>query len=202
MKRNLLFLSTILLTGHAMIVGVKEQAPNNSNAHTDVNSQTTKAPQSANNKIQAKITPNAQDVQYKITKTKSIERILTPGQILNISDFIKMPSGVMYKIITKGSGEKPVQGEVVTVHYTGYLLLDGKKVGLKFDSSLDRGQTFQFKLGSRQVIPGWEISLADMKIGETRIVILPSTQAYGSRATASIPADSTLIFEISLINAA
>lgn len=124
---------------------------------------------------------------------------IKPGDMLNLSDFTKMPSGIMYKIIKKGSGEKAVNGENLTVHYTGWLLLEGKKVGLKFDSSLDRNQPFTFKLGTGQVIPGWEISLADMKVGENRIVIIPSNKAYGSRALASIPADSTLIFEITLI---
>ena len=121
--------------------------------------------------------------------------------MLNLSDFTKMPSGIMYKIVKKGTGDKPVNGETLTVNYSGYLLVDGKKVGLKFDSSFDRNQPFNFKLGTRMVIPGWEISLADMKVGETRIVVLPSKQAYGNRATASIPADSTLIFEITLIKA-
>lgn len=148
--------------------------------------------------IQALIDPNT--VQNKIIKLKTTPT-LRPGEFLILSDFTKMPSGIMYKIIKKGTGEKPLQGEVLVVHYTGYLLVDGKQVGLKFDSSMDRNQPFQFKLGSRQVIPGWEVSLADMKIGEERIIILPAKQAYGNRATSMIPADSTLIFEITLIKA-
>ncbi len=143
-------------------------------------------------------TPTRHVIQVKPQAASST---IKPGDILNLSDYTKMPSGIMYKVIKKGTGDKPVQGENLTVHYSGYLLVDGKKVGLKFDSSLDRNQPFNFKLGARMVIPGWEISLADMKVGETRVVILPSKQAYGSRATASIPADSTLIFEITLIKA-
>lgn len=143
-------------------------------------------------------TPTRHVIQVKPQAASST---IKPGDILNLSDYTKMPSGIMYKVVKKGTGDKPVQGENLTVHYSGYLLVDGKKVGLKFDSSLDRNQPFNFKLGARMVIPGWEISLADMKVGETRVVILPSKQAYGSRATASIPADSTLIFEITLIKA-
>ena len=123
------------------------------------------------------------------------------GETLILSEFKKTASGIMYKIIKKGTGAKPLQGETVVVNYTGYLLVDGKKVGLKFDSSFDRNMPFSFKLGSRQVISGWEISLADMEVGETRIVILPSNHAYGSRAAGKIPADSSLIFEITLIKA-
>jgi len=142
----------------------------------------------------------AKDIAKNCVKTKNAVSIHS-GDVLNLSDFTKSKSGIMYKTVKKGSGEKPCLGETVVVHYTGYLLVDGKKVGAKFDSSRDRDMTFSFKLGSRQVIAGWEMSLADMKIGEERIVVLPSKHAYGSRATSKIPADSSLIFEISLIKA-
>ncbi len=135
------------------------------------------------------------------TSSKKDTPPIKSGDTLALSDFAKTSSGIMYKIVKTGSGEKPLQGETVVVNYSGYLLADGKKVGAKFDSSYDRNMPFSFKLGARQVIAGWEITLADMKVGETRIVILPSKHAYGSRATAKIPADSSLIFEISLIKA-
>ncbi len=138
------------------------------------------------------------------TPIKNITKEAAPiksGDSLILSEFKKTTSGIMYKTVKKGTGVKPLQGETVVVNYSGYLLTDGRKVGLKFDSSLDRHMPFSFKLGSRQVISGWEISLADMQVGETRIVILPSNHAYGSRATGKIPADSSLIFEITLIKA-
>ncbi|MDZ4330107.1 MAG: FKBP-type peptidyl-prolyl cis-trans isomerase, partial [Flavobacterium sp.] len=115
------------------------------------------------------------------------------GDTLTLSEFTKTNTGIMYKIVKEGLGEKPLQGENVVVNYSGYLLVDGKKVGTKFDSSFDRNMPFSFKLGARQVITGWEISLAEMKVGETRVVILPSKHAYGSRTTSKIPADSSLI---------
>ena len=140
------------------------------------------------------------DAAIKAVKAKDVAP-LKVGDTLTLSEFKKMPSGIMYKIVKPGTkGKKAIQGEMVVVNYSGYLL-DGKKVGTKFDSSLDRNMPFSFKLGARQVISGWEISLADMEIGETRIVILPSNHAYGSRATGKIPADSSLIFEITLIKA-
>jgi FKBP-type peptidyl-prolyl cis-trans isomerase len=144
-------------------------------------------------------TPTRKVIQVKSPENTSVS--INPGDILNISDFTKMPSGIMYKTIKKSNGSKTIKGENLVVHYSGFLLLDGKKVGLKFDSSLDRNQPFTFKLGSNTVIQGWEISLADMKVGETRLVIIPSKLGYGSRAMSSIPADSTLIFEITLIKA-
>jgi len=148
------------------------------------------------NIIQAK-----ESVKQSSEKTMPASSTLVPGQILNLSEFTKTNSGILYKIVKRGTGSKPVQGETVVVHYQGNLLVDGKKVGLEFDSSIARNTPFSFTLGARQVITGWEISLADMKIGETRIVILPSKHAYGNRATSKIPADSSLIFEITLIKA-
>lgn len=136
---------------------------------------------------------------------------LKVGDKLNLesSEFIKTNDGIYYKTIKSGSGKSPFKGEELTVHYSGYLLvrkMNDKKnneyfVGNKFDSSVDRKQPFKFKLGMRQVISGWDKMLATMKKGEVRLVVLPSKEAYGSRATGTIPADSSLIFEIELISA-
>lgn len=161
-----------------------------------VNSMTLKAGAAPENSSSAK----KNNATTKTTATKEAAPIKV-GDPLVLSEYTKMPSGIMYKIVKPGAkGKKAMQGETVVVNYSGYLL-DGKKVGIKFDSSLDRNMPFSFKLGARQVISGWEISLADMEVGETRIVILPSNHAYGSRSTGKIPADSSLIFEITLIKA-
>lgn len=138
---------------------------------------------------------------FEITLIKATpkETSIKPSDILTLSEFTKTNNGIMYKIVKKGTGEKPLKGEALVVNYSGYLLVDGKKVGLKFDSSLDRNTPFSFKLGAGQVIPGWDIMLAEMKVGETRIIILPSKFAYGNRTLAKIPADSSLIFEITLL---
>lgn len=150
--------------------------------------------------MKAEAPKTTNDATSKIVKSKDVAPIKT-GDTLVISEFTKTNDGIMYKIVKKGSGAKPVLGETVVVNYSGYLLVDGKKVGSQFDSSFKRNMPFSFRLGARQVISGWEISLADMKMGETRIVILPSKHAYGNRATSQIPADSSLIFEITLIKA-
>ncbi len=126
---------------------------------------------------------------------------LVTGQVLHLEDFTTSKHGIKYNIIKSSDEQKAQLGDIVTVHYSGYLLDGVNKVGKKFDSSLDRGEPFQFNLGARQVIEGWELTLADMKIGEERVVILPPQLAYGNRAISIIPANSFLIFDIKLIAA-
>ncbi len=93
-----------------------------------------------------------------------------------------------------GTGEEAVAGKVVTVHYTGTLT-----DGTKFDSSVDRGQPFRFILGAGQVIQGWEQGFAGMKVGGKRSLVIPANMAYGDRAIGSIPAGSTLLFDVELL---
>ena len=95
-----------------------------------------------------------------------------------------------------GTGVEAVRGDKVTVHYTGWLT-----DGTKFDSSLDRGQPFSFKIGARQVIEGWDRGLQGMQVGGVRKLTIPPELAYGDRAVGGglIPANSTLVFEISLL---
>ena len=124
---------------------------------------------------------------------------ITTGEILHLEDFTTSKHGITYKIVKQSDQPKPEVGDIVTVHYTGCLLKGVNQVGQKFDSSLDRGEPFQFTLGFGQVIKGWDLSLADMKIGEERIVLLPAHLAYGDRSVSVIPANSTLIFDIKLL---
>ena len=97
--------------------------------------------------------------------------------------------------IEAGSGETPETGELVVVHYTGWLSEDGTK----FDSSLDRGTPFEFVLGLGQVITGWDEGLATMNVGGKRRLIIPSELAYGEEGSSSIPPDSELTFDIELL---
>ncbi len=93
-------------------------------------------------------------------------------------------------------------GTIATVHYTGWLY-DASKPdlkGKKFDSSVDRGQPFQFNLGAGMVIRGWDEGVALMKVGETRRLIIPAALGYGSRgAGAIIPPNATLVFDVELL---
>lgn len=107
-------------------------------------------------------------------------------------------SGLQWVTIEEGEGSEPVDGQTVTVHYSGYLLDDGTM----FDSSVDSGEPFGFVLGSHEVIPGWEEGVATMKIGEKRKLIIPSRLAYGdSGIPGLIPGGATLVFDVELLGA-
>jgi peptidylprolyl isomerase len=100
------------------------------------------------------------------------------------------------EILTPGTGAEAVAGKNVTVHYVGTLT-----TGSKFDSSRDRGQGFTFRLGAGQVIQGWDQGVAGMKIGEVRRLTIPPELGYGARGFPPvIPANSTLVFEVELLN--
>jgi hypothetical protein len=99
-----------------------------------------------------------------------------------------------FEEIVVGVGISPKPGQNVTVHYTGTL-----ENGVKFDSSLDRGQPFTFRIGVGQVIKGWDEGVMTMKVGGKRKLIIPPHLGYGSRSAGPIPPNSTLIFEVELL---
>ncbi len=108
----------------------------------------------------------------------------------------KTPSGLMYVVTEEGEGSKPKSGQMVKAHYTGTLLN-----GSKFDSSRDRGKPFEFPVGKRRVIRGWDEAFLDMKKGEKRILIIPYSLAYGVRGRPPIiPPKATLVFDVELID--
>jgi FKBP-type peptidyl-prolyl cis-trans isomerase FkpA len=104
-------------------------------------------------------------------------------------------SGLKYEDLVEGTGETAQAGQMVTVHYTGWL-----ENGSKFDSSKDRNDPFRFKLGAGQVIRGWDEGVAGMKIGGTRKLTIPANLGYGSRGAGGvIPPNATLIFDVELL---
>src|SRR5262245_9244361 len=105
------------------------------------------------------------------------------------------PSGLKYVDLKPGEGDEAKSGQIVEVHYTGWLTN-----GTKFDSSLDRRQPFAFRLGAGQVIKGWDQGVAGMKVGGKRKLTIPPGLAYGSQAVGGvIPPNSTLVFEVELL---
>jgi peptidylprolyl isomerase len=99
-----------------------------------------------------------------------------------------------------GDGPEALEGDNVKVHYTGWVYVDGAKVGEPFDSSHKRNQPFGFQLGAGMVIAGWDQGVAGMKVGGARTLIIPAELGYGARgAGASIPPNATLIFDVELI---
>jgi FKBP-type peptidyl-prolyl cis-trans isomerase len=105
------------------------------------------------------------------------------------------PSSLQITDIRVGTGAEAKAGQQVTVNYLGTLTN-----GTKFDSSYDRGQPFTFQLGVGQVIQGWDQGFQGMKVGGKRKLIIPAELAYGNRAIGSIPANSTLVFEVELLD--
>jgi peptidylprolyl isomerase len=108
-------------------------------------------------------------------------------------------TGLKFEDTTVGDGAEAKAGQRVTVHYTGWLFKDGGK-GKKFDSSKDRGDPFRFKLAGGEVIRGWDEGVQGMKVGGTRMLVIPAALGYGARgASGVIPPNATLLFEVDLL---
>jgi FKBP-type peptidyl-prolyl cis-trans isomerase FkpA len=110
------------------------------------------------------------------------------------------PSGLIYKDNEVGTGDEAVAGRNVSVHYTGWLQEPNGDKGKKFDSSVDRGQPFGFRLGAGMVIKGWDEGVAGMKVGGKRTLTIPSELGYGARGAGGvIPPNAILIFDVELL---
>ena len=111
----------------------------------------------------------------------------------------KTESGLRYLDLQDGSGEIPEVKQTCIVHYTGWLWENGAK-GKSFDSSKQRGEPFGFRLGTAEVIAGWDEGVFSMKVGGKRQLLIPADLAYGSRgAGGRIPPNTTLFFEVELV---
>ncbi|MCW5662980.1 MAG: FKBP-type peptidyl-prolyl cis-trans isomerase [Piscinibacter sp.] len=112
---------------------------------------------------------------------------------------ITTASGLQYEDTVVGTGPEASAGRHVSVHYTGWLHENGAK-GAKFDSSKDRGDPFDFPLGAGMVIRGWDEGVQGMKVGGTRVLLIPPQLGYGARGAGGvIPPNATLLFEVELL---
>ena len=138
-----------------------------------------------------------QSEKSETTADKSAEKNpnqSSQAQKINNNDNNK-PMQLEIETTKEGTGERQVKtGDTISVHYTGKLT-----DGTKFDSSVDRGVPFEFTVGEGMVIQGWEQGFLGAKVGEKRTLTIPAEMGYGPRAVGSIPANSTLIFDVELM---
>ncbi len=126
-------------------------------------------------------------------RTKSTAPAKAPAR--SADPGVTLPSGLQYWDLKVGTGTEAARGNWVRVHYTGTLTN-----GRKFDSSLDRNEPLDFKIGAGQVIKGWEEGVVGMKVGGKRRLRIPPALAYGNQSPgAGIPRNSTLVFVIELL---
>jgi len=108
-------------------------------------------------------------------------------------------SGLQITDTTVGTGASPKPGQTCVMHYTGWLYVNGMK-GKKFDSSVDRGEPFEFPIGRGRVIKGWDEGVASMKVGGKRTLIIPPALGYGDRGAGGvIPPNAVLMFDVELL---
>lgn len=114
--------------------------------------------------------------------------------------FMTTASGLQINDTVVGTGATPQRGQTCVMHYTGWLYNNGLK-GAKFDSSVDRGQPFEFTIGVGQVIKGWDEGVSTMKVGGKRTLIIPPALGYGERGAGGvIPPHATLMFDVELLD--
>ena len=141
--------------------------------------------------------PSAEKKESLVVEQPSVATPMISNTGLTLdAETVVTESGLQIKDLIAGKGDRAREGSIVVVHYTGSLL-----DGTKFDSSVDRGIPFEFTLGQKSVIKGWEEGVASMKVGGKRQLVIPSELAYGDRGVGPIikPGD-TLVFDIELLD--
>ena len=135
-----------------------------------------------------------------VTTTAGIIAVAPTTALAQVGKTMTTSSGLQITDSKVGTGATPKAGQTCVMHYTGWLYENGAK-GKKFDSSVDRGQPFEFPIGQRRVIAGWDEGVASMKVGGKRTLIIPPELGYGARGAGGvIPPNATLIFEVELLD--
>lgn len=140
------------------------------------------------------IPPNS-SIKVLIELVSSKEAVVAKMWDVDSTLFKTTASGLKYAVIQEGEGELVAKEKQATVHYSGFLL-----DGTKFDSSVERDEPFTFVAGVGQVIPGWDEGVQLMKKGSKARLIVPSNLAYGDRDLGKIPPNSTLIFDVEVLD--
>ncbi len=141
------------------------------------------------------IPPNT-NLKAVITLVDAKEPVVANIWDVDTTKYKTTKDGLKYAIVEEGTGAQPDSGDLVTVDYSGYLAKDSTK----FDSSVERDEPFTFKLGAHMVIPGWDEGIALMKKGGKARLVIPPSLGYGTRPNRVIPPNSTLIFDVHLID--
>ena len=135
-----------------------------------------------------------------ITAVAGVLATATPTIAQTVGATVTTPSGLKITDTKVGTGATPRPGQTCVMHYTGWLYENGAK-GKKFDSSVDRNEPFEFKIGMHQVIAGWDEGVSTMKVGGKRTLIIPPELGYGARGAGGvIPPNATLIFDVELLD--
>jgi peptidylprolyl isomerase len=132
--------------------------------------------------------------------TAALTASLPTAASAQVGTTVTTPSGLKMTDTAVGTGATPRRGQTCVMHYTGWLYQNGAK-GQKFDSSVDRGQPFEFPIGLQRVIPGWDEGVASMKVGGKRTLIIPPELGYGARGAGGvIKPNETLVFVVDLVS--
>ena len=138
-------------------------------------------------------------VPFAASAAVAITGVVALSESANAQEPVTTSTGLKYIDTKPGTGAAPKTGQTCVMHYTGWLYENGKK-GAKFDSSVDRGQPFEFPIGTGRVIKGWDEGVATMKVGGKRTLIIPPELGYGARGAGGvIPPNATLIFDVELL---
>ena len=189
MEKNILLIIVAIIA----IVGVYflfQNSQNDENENQEINSNENSEQQKANSEEENKESTDASAEAVADKEKKEGEEDIEEEPNVSEEENQKLE----IEILKEGTGKEAKNNDKITVHYVGTL-----ENGTQFDSSLDRGDPFVFTLGAGQVIKGWDQGVLGMKIGEKRKLTIPSELGYGIRGKGLIPPNSTLIFEVELL---
>jgi FKBP-type peptidyl-prolyl cis-trans isomerase len=160
------------------------------------NPSSSEPPGGANTAAEGSSAPNSPDAASTAPQSTEIAPDKLPGDPVGEKKVQSAASGLKYVDLVEGKGSPAEAGQQVSVHYTGWLT-----DGTKFDSSVDRGQPFDFPLGGGSVIKGWDEGVAGMKMGGKRKLIIPADLGYGATGSPpTIPGGATLVFDVELLD--